>query len=333
MKRNVALIFVFNHRYDKNITILEKIYRERFTHIYYLVPFYDGDKPNVIPVYENSFYFQGYLSQGYKQYFGEKYEHFFFVADDLILNPSINENNYKEYFGLPEEASYIPGIFHLHNLANNNTLRFLAINNIQGKFTKWHWTRIKEAIPYRHGIYGAENTNEMPSYSEAEAILNSHGYRPQPLSYKDVYGGLFPLSATTDEKRKQLLRYLFYLRSYFKKFTLAYPLVASYSDILIVSASSMNKFIHYCGVFAVNRLFVEFAIPTALLLASAKVVTETDIGRKGDIYWTYTPAEATKYEQAMQPYHYDLGNLLLNFPKDRLYIHPVKLSKWKTDQL
>ena len=44
MQSNVALIIVFNHRYDKNIPLLESIYEGRFSSIYHLVPFYDGDK-------------------------------------------------------------------------------------------------------------------------------------------------------------------------------------------------------------------------------------------------------------------------------------------------
>src|SRR5438309_2566399 len=59
MQSKAALIIVFNHRYDKNIPLLETLYEGRFSNIYYLVPFYDGEKENVIPVYENSFRFQG----------------------------------------------------------------------------------------------------------------------------------------------------------------------------------------------------------------------------------------------------------------------------------
>ena len=52
---SVALVVIYNHRYDGNISIVEDLYRERFREIFHLVPFYDGDRPNVIPVYESSF--------------------------------------------------------------------------------------------------------------------------------------------------------------------------------------------------------------------------------------------------------------------------------------
>ena len=45
----VALIIIYNHQYNKNIDILERIYNGRFSNIYHLVPFYNGEKQNVIP--------------------------------------------------------------------------------------------------------------------------------------------------------------------------------------------------------------------------------------------------------------------------------------------
>src|SRR5580704_10569699 len=104
----VALIIIYNHRYDKNIDILERIYGERFSNIYHLMPFYSGDKSNVIPVYEHSFYFQNYVAQGFKSYFKKEYSHYFFVADDMIINPVINEQNYATQLKLTETTSFIP---------------------------------------------------------------------------------------------------------------------------------------------------------------------------------------------------------------------------------
>ena len=74
MNGNIALIIIYNHRYDSNVSILEGIYKERFSDIFHLMPFYDGDKPNVIPVYENSRYFQGYIAQGFRNFFNESFD-------------------------------------------------------------------------------------------------------------------------------------------------------------------------------------------------------------------------------------------------------------------
>src|ERR1700709_791457 len=233
----VALIFVFNHKYDKNIDILEKLYKERFSNIYHLVPFYEGIKANVIPVYESSQYFQGYLAQGLKKYFDEKYDHYFFIGDDLILNPEINENNYKAYFNVGLEDSFIPEIHLLHHLTNNETLRFLPVKSITGK-ERWHWCKIKEFVDgYEHKAYGVENNNELPTYNEAVEIFKKHGYEIKPVSYKDLYGDVYPVTSAAIKYAKGLM-------SYFKEITPIYPVVGSYSDIIIVSKYSIKKFCH-----------------------------------------------------------------------------------------
>jgi hypothetical protein len=331
MPGKVALILIFNHRYDKNIPVLEKLYSSRFSHIYHLVPFYDGDKHNVIPVYENSFYFQGYIAQGLERYYSDEFEHYIFAGDDLILNPAINEDNYRNFFSLPEQAGFIPEIFLLHDLTNNDTLRFEKFKPGPGAADKYHWWRIREAIDYSHPRNGAETGREIPAYEEADAILKKHGYAVQPLSYSDLRGGIFPLTLNSRQHRLHVAKYLYHYNPFKKKYRLSYPLVGSYSDLVIVPKESIRKFCHYCGVFAVNELFVEFAIPTALLLASERVVTEPQIGKRGEIYWTYSKEESENYEKQMQLYHYNLQELIANFPKDKLYIHPVKLSKWKTE--
>lgn len=47
---NVALIILFNHNYEKNLDALKDIYGDRFTHIWYIIPFYSGDREDVISV-------------------------------------------------------------------------------------------------------------------------------------------------------------------------------------------------------------------------------------------------------------------------------------------
>jgi hypothetical protein len=41
---------------------------------------YDGNEPNVIPVYDNSFKFQGYIAQAYARIFDPKYSHYVLSA-------------------------------------------------------------------------------------------------------------------------------------------------------------------------------------------------------------------------------------------------------------
>ncbi len=74
------------------------------------------EKQNIIPVYDDSWYFQGYVAQGFQHYYQEDAPHYIFIADDLMLNPLINENNYTEHFNLTENSGFINALRHLGNL-------------------------------------------------------------------------------------------------------------------------------------------------------------------------------------------------------------------------
>ena len=322
MPNKAAIVLVYNHRYDANIDVLERLYADRFSGVFHLVPFYDGPRRNVIPVYENSYRFEGYIAQGFREYFREEFEHYLFVADDLLLHPGIHEGNYAEWFGLGAEGSFVPELFSLHDLHNDQTLRFEPYR--RGGETKFHWWRVRDLARYKHRVEGLENSREMPTYAEAEAILRRHGHTVEPLRFADLYG-----PPPAGPKPRAWWEYLKKLRHFRGEYRLDYPLVASFSDLAVVSKASVRKFAHYCGVFAANGLFVEAALPTALLLASAAVTTEPQLKKRGSIYWTYTPAEAEAFAAAMRPHGNNLERLLQNFPADKLYIHPVKLSRWR----
>lgn len=64
-ENKLALMVIYNHRFDKNIELIEKLYSPSFSNIFHIIPFYDGNKENVIPVYESSYQFEGYISQAY----------------------------------------------------------------------------------------------------------------------------------------------------------------------------------------------------------------------------------------------------------------------------
>lgn len=322
MPNQAAIVLVYNHRYDANIDVLERLYADRFSGVFHLVPFYDGPKRNVIPVYENSYRFEGYIAQGLREYFREEFDHYLFVADDLLLHPGINEGNYAEHFGLEADGSFVPEPFSIHRLHNNHTLRFEPYQ--KGGETKFHWWRVRDLARYKHHVEGLENSREMPTYAEAEALLRAHGYDVVPLRFEDLYG---PMPSSPE--RSAMWKYLKDLRHLRRQYRLDYPMVASFSDLAIVSKVSVRKFAHYCGVFAANGLFVEAALPTALLLAAKTVVTEPRLQKRGSIYWTYTPAETAAYAAAMKPYGNSLECLRQNFPADKLYLHPVKLSRWQ----
>jgi len=306
---NVVLIIIYNHQYNANIDILEKLYKNRFSNIYHLVPFYNGDKSNVIPVYDNSFYFQGYVSQGFSNYYNECYEHYFFVSDDLVLNPVINETNYAEHLKLNSRTSFIPELRSLHDVDG------------------W-WARVSDAFHWKiNRISGVEVHNQLPKYDVAIEKFQQYGLRIDPLRFDQIWRKPSNKAAFID-LFKNNRRYVFrYMKNKITKktYNLSYPLIGSYSDIFVVSSLSIKQFCHYCGVFAATKLFVEVGLPTSLVLSAEEIVIEKNLKLKGKALWT------KEQLSELDVYNYSLSSLISNFPKEYLYLHPVKLSKWTID--
>jgi hypothetical protein len=282
-----SLVIIYNHQYNKNIDRLESLYGSRFSSIFHIVPFYNGDKDNVFPVYENSYYFSGYVAQAWRFLKQIESDHFIFLSDDLILNPIINQINYREHFFIDNETSFIPRVVELHR---------------RGVF----WWRCKEAVEWTPHVKGTEVQGMLPTPEEAMVHYERHGLKPGPIPAYLANQLLTP----NQELGKQLVQ-------------LSYPLIGSYSDIFAVPHSIMEEFAHYCGVFAVTRLFVELAIPSALAMASPKLISENRIKLKGRALWSKHDMEI------LAPYNNSLSKLLEEFPERHLYLHPIKLSQWK----
>ncbi len=302
MSNEIALIVIYNHKYTKNIDIINKIYKPRFSNIYHLVPFYEGNKENVIAVYESSYYFQGYIAQGFKQYYKDSYKHYFFIADDMIVNPIINENNYRDFFDLDDRTGFIP-----------------ELDPMPGD--KWSHNRtVASYNPYKAGV---EIKGEIPTFDEAKKVIDilkvTNGSYSVKEMYFDNYSGIKGFF-------KQTINYLYdkyILKTNYQ--SSKYPFIRSYSDILIVSASSIKKFIHYCGAFAATDLWVEVAIPTALALSGEKIKVQADLKLQGRPLWS--PEDY----KLLDTFDYNLKSLLNNFPASYIYLHPIKLSKWNID--
>ncbi len=83
----------------------------------------------------------------------------------------------------------------------------------------------------------------------------------------------------------------------------------------------MRRFAHLCGVFAAMGLFVEVAIPTALVLACDRIVQEHETRWRGVEVWA-------EEKVALQNQHVgmDLRNVIGSYGRNQLYLHPVKLS-------
>lgn len=305
----VALMIVYNHRYDKNIERIESLLKDKFSNIYHIMPFYDGNRKNVIPVYESSYFFSGYIAQAYEKIKDQNFTHFIFTADDIIINPNINENNFLIRIGLEESESFIP--------------KFIEF----GTKNKGIWPRIGEAIMYNpyNTRSGAEIKTILPNYTLAkECFKRQNLHKSFSIPCIKALRNIMTMHVWFHSHIYALIpAFSKLIKHPFSKYKLNYPLVGSYSDFFITTADVMPKFCQYCGAFAATNLFAEIAIPTALVLAAANIKTEKETILKGKAFWN------KEIEQQCKKYHYNLEELLNNFPTEQIYHHPVKLSKWK----
>lgn len=306
----VCLLFIYTHRFDQNIGKLESIYKNRFSDIFHLVPFYDGGKENVIPVFENQFYFQAYLPQSIHKFFNEKYTHYFFLCDDVLLHPDINENNYELWFGVDAETSFFPDLWgSLDKLSYSWPNTFPALNAFY-------------MDDHLHHHYIDWKKHFLPREKALEKF-NQYG-----IDFKKINYGKYVRSAAFPRKTDMFFHYL---KLFFKRRrSLPYPLVAGYSDIFIIPAAEIKEFSDHCETTRQMRLWVEVAIPTMAIVSLNNINFEKDIRKKGSAYWTNNNDKELSNRERLCDFN--LKNLFNTFKSDELYIHPVKLTKWKVDE-
>ena len=294
----ICLSFIFNHQYEKNIPKLRKIYEDRFSVIRYLSPFstYNNDE-EVIPIYETSINFQGYIAQSLK-HLPHDCDYYIFCADDLLLNPNFNEYNIIDRLNC-KKTSYIK-----------------YLNPIWEHSFAWH--KFAESNNYPNIGCNIDFQSLLPS---RDKILNK--YNEFDIEYKNIslknFRGIYEKKITWDRIWSGL-KYI--IKTNFRRYV-HLPLIEGYSDFIIIPAQSLKRFCHYCGIFSAMNIWVDAAIATALVLSSDKIRTEKDHSYRGTEIWNddelvlKTATSKNKLDQ--------IKNL---FDKDEFYIHPIKLSKF-----
>lgn len=311
----ICFIVVFNHKYEQNLGKLREIYKERFHNILFLMPFYQGNEVDVIPVYEDSRYFQGFFQQAFNRYYKpDKFTHYIFIADDLLLNPKINENNILQELNIDINTGFI------RNISNLNRLYYLYVHitGVMSLFRK---------IP-------KDLRQELPKEEILLKKKKELGLSPDIITLKNLIhwdGGL---------KLKDFIKYKSFWKAPFfllKQRQLPYPLVNGYSDLIIIPSNAIQEFCHLCGLMSSINLWVEYAIPTAMLLSCNKISTELAIGEN---FFSEKTSIVTGWKGTLlfkknglknleKTYNNNLQSLFKSFGEKELYLHPVKLSRWK----
>jgi len=321
----LCLVVVFNHRFDKNLPLLRKYYGDKFAVIRFLMPFADDleeKETDVISVHFSSYLYQGFFGEARKRLRQIECDGYVVVGDDLLLNPSLDQGNLHQKMGLPLEDAYTKGLASLFDAP-----------------LSWSRTRTTYRALFADGL---EWHRLLPDREEAMERSTRYGITHRPLGFRNLSPlwskiGLASLgTAIAWFAERQHSRRLF---SRFIK-DVPYPLFYGYSDFLVLPKAGWDHFARYCEATAAMQLFVEAAIPLAMVLAYDRVQTELEYGELFDaphpqrrmrlrgIELQWQDSDRIDFENQ---HGLSLTRLIKNFPEDVLYFHPVKLSKWKQE--
>ena len=306
---NVCLVIIFNHRFDANLPLLRKIYGERFSNIRFLMPFYDGSDSDVIPVYESSWQFQGYLIQAYEKLKDIPCTHYLFIGDDLFIRPDFDEKNFVERTNMQDKKFL--------------TTAFMPLNN-PNRF-RWYWTA-GSSKPF----YDVSTSWKDSLYSYEKALEKFNDFFG--TKYKEVYDADFfgnpnepglTMFGSWNDAKGFIMVVNYFIANNKNSFKIPYPMAGGYSDIFCLDKESLFEFSKLCGIFSAMNMFVEIAIPTAAVLTFTREQVTFLSKEFALILWGNDRIVfENKYEN-------DFNRLYNEWDEKIFYIHPVKLSRWK----
>ncbi|RZS91286.1 hypothetical protein EV189_0523 [Motilibacter rhizosphaerae] len=300
---HVRLVVVFNHKFEANLPKLDEILGERFPDRCYVMPFYDGDRDDVIGVYESSYAFQGYLTQARDRIASPTATHYVVMADDMVLNPRFDATNLPDELGLGSGTAWIKG---LAPLSDQSPL----------------WMHLRRAVEPFTTETGTEWRRELPEPEEAARLLARHGIVPGAHDPRRLVAAAREVPARRLLRESSVRWSVRYLARGARP--LPYPLAVGYSDFMVVPAEVWPRFCHLAGVLAAMGVFVEAGAPTALALAAPGIATEQTSGWHGlEVWGVDGPQEVQRAHDGL------FSNLLASFAPRQVYVHPVKLSMWE----
>jgi hypothetical protein len=314
---HASAVFIFNHRFERNIGKLDEIYGERFPKRTYLMPFARSERADVCRITESSWQFSGHVAQGAAAFIDDEATHYVFISDDLILNPRIDAWNIARELSLDASTGYIK------SLAPLDSVRY-----------QWHRS-LPASIALRRNGDGFDWRAELPPEEEARAKFAGMGLQDHPSKMRSLSEAKHALTKLLPAAGYLAAPWAVKLHGKPSD----YPLLMGYADFFVVPAEAIRRFTHYCGVFAALDIFAEIAVPTALALAVDLVKTELKPGerfndplaaRQPDFEWQgiefWDPAETPVFAAR---FGNDRDRLMKEFPEEYLYVHPVKLSQWR----
>ena len=304
---------IYNHHFPANIEPINRLYDSRFSEICHLLPFPVSADDSAKSVGRSSHHFQGYVYDAREELLSYNCDRYLFIADDLLLNPSVSESTLDELFGL----SGVDDVF---------ISELKPLSDLPG-----YWSHAEGALRFEPRSAGLDIRHAIPSFDEAREMLKSHGVFSEKVNSKAFFRSgrhrthyrIQTLFGVLNSWVCRALGIVATTKPLQVTQPLLYPLAYGYSDIFLVPRGILPNFARLCGAFAAAGLFVEIALPTALALSSGVIRTQSDSPLGGGPLWG---KDVEKLKLIAQ----DLDSLLERFPHEWLFVHPVKLSEWQT---
>ncbi len=316
-----GLVVLFNHNYEKNISLIKQIYNKRFSELKILMPFYYGEDNDVIGVFGNSYTFHSYIAQAKEKIMAMNCDAILIIGDDLLLNPDFNEFNIHAKLNMPH------GSFYIDNM----------IDISKGDYSR----PLIEALNFCTKPAGLDSSANrfLPSYDQAFRILNDKGLMSSIMVPK--WGNIWPnwkkpFLSNIYENCKIFMKRLRFLHQKISLKKASYPCVFGYSDIILIPKNRMIEWCRHLEIMATWQMFVELAIPTSIaLLNDTHITLACSIPYKTGNVWFPQDVKHFKQinniiSQITEKSNGKINALHEHFPKEYLYLHPVKLSKFTT---
>lgn len=303
-----TLCVMFNHPYVKNIPLIRETFRASFDSVMFVVPYTASSDEDAITSYRGSYGFQGYIVDAAQKLLQSDADYFFFMQDDVVLNPYLTGDILVEKLRLREGGAFIP-----------------AFRPLAGELRDWDWTLAslwKILFPMNRISGGGAEAwlAALPAAEEAFSKLRTqYGFDFPPITFdrnnKGVFHNAVPDPYYSTCIYKAAAEGLFETADGRSSVRLPYPFCYGMSDFFAVDRETLIAMLHPLGVFSAAGLFVETAIPTAIAVAARRVMRSADAGMVANWFWG-------NHRQTL-----DVNTIKKQFERNLLLVHPIKISQ------
>lgn len=315
-KPRICVCVLMNHPYPKNIPIIRRLYRGRFSKVVFVMPFERSSDPDVFTVYRGGYSHAAFITDVHEKLMEIDCDYYFVIHDDVLLNPILNENNFLDYFPLAPDDGFIPSIVKPGDHIGHHP---------------WYPGVVAKLLFPKSQLFGsgmdaASLVKYMPPVEQVRAKLDAAGVPYQErvkLDQEDFYRmtiegsrillhghavnvALYPHAEENNEACVQIIRQFIDamalgmevepvagrlergMKDEGRDVVLPFPLTycAAYGDFYILPRSKLNDYAHYMGVWCGTNALIEFAIPTILHIVCDRVWTAEQAGLEFSFFST-----------------------------------------------